>query len=86
MFAELYLPPELPVDRDEVEDAVAELFGEDVECVGAGMSDLGSNLDFEFKTRRAPDALAAALRPVLHGLNVVGGRIRVEGHEDWLDL
>lgn len=45
LFAELHLPDETTVDRDELEDAVIEAFGDLADVTGAGSGNFGSNLD-----------------------------------------
>lgn len=71
MFAELHLPLQVVIDRDDIEDAVvAELTG--AECVGAGVGVDGSNLDFELGDRKV-DEVATDSRRILSSLGVAGG-------------
>jgi hypothetical protein len=44
-FVDLYFPPNLPIERDEVETAIEADLGAWVEVVGAGVGASGSNLD-----------------------------------------
>jgi len=46
-FVDLYFPPELPVERDEVQAAIEADLGSVVQVVGAGVGEAGSNLDLE---------------------------------------
>lgn len=45
MFIDVYFRGPLPVDRDEIEEILAEL--PDFEVVGAGAGDTGANIDLE---------------------------------------
>jgi hypothetical protein len=45
MFVDLYFPPGLDFDRDEIQQAIEAALGADVEVVGAGVGREGSNLD-----------------------------------------
>jgi hypothetical protein len=45
VYIDIYFTSELPVDRDDLEDALNELDG--FEVVGAGVAVSGSNLDVE---------------------------------------
>jgi hypothetical protein len=55
MFIDVYLPPRLPIDRDDVEDALAVIDGLDV--VGAGLGESGQNIDLEVDETSAPEAV-----------------------------
>lgn len=76
MFVELVLPDPLPVDRDEVEDAVVEQMG--AECTGAGGGVGILNLDLEFDQAQ-PDNVVAGLRSLLAGLGIAGASANIEG-------
>lgn len=85
MFAELLLPVGLEVDRDDVEDGVAEEFQDAVDVTGAGTGAYGANLDLEFSSTDQSDVVNR-LRAVLRSLAVNGAKVRFEGAADWTDL
>ncbi|MET7419135.1 hypothetical protein [Dactylosporangium sp. NPDC005555] len=64
MYIDIYFPSELPVDRDDLEDALDELDG--FEVVGAGVGVSGSNLDVEVDASipraQAIEAIVTVLR------------------------
>ena len=77
MLAELVLPVDLPVDRDEVEDRIVAALGDEVEITGAGVGLGGSNLDLEL-TGDA-DRHAQVIASLLRALGVAGATLRMEG-------
>lgn len=86
MFAELFLPLELSVDRDEVEDALGRVLGDRLEVTGAGAGVYGANLDLEVSPDVEPGDLIAAVRGALAALGVIGGKLRIEGCDQWSDV
>ncbi|GID64219.1 hypothetical protein Acy02nite_21000 [Actinoplanes cyaneus] len=75
-FVDVYFPPGLPVDRDEIEDELSELDG--FEVVGAGTGESGSNLDLEVSSDLAADDAVRQVTEVLERLGVAAGaRINV---------
>lgn len=85
MFAELHLPPEIPVDRDDVEDAVLDAFP-NASCVGSGSGSFGSNLDFELTEVANLQDAGRTFRQVLRALGVSGARVRFESRSEWINL
>lgn len=85
-FAELLLPRELSVDRDEVEHALGRALGDRMEVTGAGTGVYGSNLDLEIAPDVEPSDQIAAIRGSLAALGVIGGKLRIEGSDQWSDL
>ncbi|MEV0807807.1 hypothetical protein [Micromonospora sp. NPDC050200] len=67
MFIDVYLPPGLPVDRDEIEEEFEELDG--FEVVGAGVGEEGANIDLEIDPSVPREA---ALREVVRILDNLG--------------
>lgn len=86
MFAELHLPDEMTVDRDELEDAVIEAFGGLADMTGAGSGNFGSNLDVEFGDPASRDDIVGTVKTVLASLGVERARVRFEGSEEWISL
>ncbi|MEU4560506.1 hypothetical protein AB0F72_19180 [Actinoplanes sp. NPDC023936] len=75
-FVDVYFPPGLPVDRDEIEDELSELDG--FEVVGAGTGESGSNLDLEVSSDLAADDAVRQVTEILERLGVAAGaRINV---------
>ncbi|XVU21483.1 hypothetical protein ACQPZJ_29945 [Actinoplanes sp. CA-054009] len=72
---DLYFPPGLPVDRDEIEEELSEVDG--FEVVGAGSGESGSNLDLEVAVGKPVDEALRQVREVLGRLGVTGARIAV---------
>ena len=70
-FIDLYFPPGLEVDRDEIEEELGELDGIDV--VGAGSGEEGSNLDLEISTEVSPDDAVRQVTETLERLGVAAG-------------
>jgi len=68
MFIDIYFTGNLPVDRDEVEDAFADLG--DFEVVGAGGSDVGSHIDLELVSDLPRSEALQAVANVLRGLGL----------------
>ena len=46
-FVDLYFPPNLHDDRDEIQSAIEADLGPVVDVVGGGLAETGSNLDLE---------------------------------------
>ncbi|MFF0373741.1 hypothetical protein [Actinoplanes missouriensis] len=75
-FVDVYFPPGLPVDRDEIEDELSELDG--FEVVGAGTGESGSNLDLEVSSDLASGDAVRQVTEILERLGVApGARINV---------
>lgn len=86
MFAELHLPIGVPVDRDEVEDAVGEAIKGVGEVSGAGTGSYGSNLDLDLDDDVDIPGLLTTIGELVTTLGITGAKIRVEGHENWTPL
>ncbi|MFD7641812.1 hypothetical protein ACFV4P_14280 [Kitasatospora sp. NPDC059795] len=69
MFVEIVFVG-LPIDRDEVEEALEAAFGSDGEITGAGGGMGRCHLDLEIEESLDPDTALARLRGVLIGLGV----------------
>ncbi|MEU8241050.1 hypothetical protein AB0C07_22630 [Actinoplanes missouriensis] len=65
---DVYFPPGLPVDRDEIEDELSELDG--FEVVGAGTGESGSNLDLEVSSDLAAGDAVRQVTEILERLGV----------------
>lgn len=78
-YLDVYFPPGLTVDRDEIEERIGAL--ECFEAVGGGAGHAGSNLDFLVRTGDTDTTADAAVRrvtEVLEALGAAGGaRINV---------
>lgn len=79
MFAELHLPVGIPVDRDEVEDAVGAAIEGSGEVAGAGTGVYGSNLDLVLYDDADVPGLLAALGELVAAFGIVGARVRSKG-------
>ncbi len=86
MFAELLLPLGMSTDRDEVADAIADAFADQLEMSGAGSGVYGSNLDLELIADLDPDELIVGVRRTLASLGVIGGKLRIEGSDAWTEV
>ncbi|MFJ8020369.1 hypothetical protein [Streptomyces sp. NPDC096311] len=60
----------LPINRDEVEEALEAAFGSDSETTGAGNGRGRCHLDLEIGAGLAPGPAAERLRAVLTGLGI----------------
>ncbi|MFC5645213.1 hypothetical protein [Kitasatospora cinereorecta] len=69
MFVEIVFVG-LPIDRDEVEEALEAAFGSEGEITGAGSGMGQCHLDLEIAPGMDPDAALERLRAVLAGLGV----------------
>lgn len=77
MFVEIIFTVELPVDRDEVEEALEAAFGVDGEVTGAG-SGMGScHLDLEIAAGLDRDGALRRLRDVLAELEIGEESVKV---------
>ncbi|MGW8884439.1 Imm21 family immunity protein [Streptomyces sp. NPDC055749] len=82
---EIRLPGELPVDRDDVEDALNEALAGIGEVSGAGSGAFGSHLDVDIDPTAARGEVVARVLTVLDGLGLAGlARIRPGDGTDWL--
>lgn len=79
MFAELILPRDLSVDRDDVEDALAEAIHGKGVVTGAGTGIYGSNLDLDLAEGWDREELLAVIRTTILALGVSGATIKLEG-------
>lgn len=78
-FVDVYFPPGLPIDRDEIEDELSEIAG--LEVVGAGAGETGSNLDLEISSGVSADDALQQVSEVLERLGVAGG-VRISVSEE----
>ncbi|MCT9005580.1 hypothetical protein [Streptomyces rhizosphaerihabitans] len=69
MFIEIVFTG-LPIDRDEVEEALEAAFGPDGEITGAGSGMGRCHLDLEIEAGVAPGAATERLRAVLTDLGI----------------
>ncbi|MEU1616903.1 hypothetical protein ABZ479_06300 [Streptomyces sp. NPDC005722] len=70
MFVEIVLAG-LPIDRDEVEEALEAAFGSDGEITGAGSGEGRCHLDLEIEGHLDRGAALERVRSVLVGLDVL---------------
>ena len=78
MFIDIYFTQELPVDRDDLEDALAALDGFAV--VGAGSGENGSNIDLEVEDSILEADAVRSVNGVLRRFDVDRGvRLRLTG-------
>lgn len=68
MFIDIYFSGRLPLDRDEIEEAFAEVT--EFEIVGAGSGEAGSNLDLEVGSAVDRADALRIVAEVLHQLGV----------------
>jgi hypothetical protein len=68
MYIDVYFAGQLPVDRDDVEDALASLDG--FEVVGAGGGEAGSNIDLEVDDTVDRDSALRAIGQLLRELEI----------------
>ncbi|GGM10344.1 hypothetical protein [Micromonospora yangpuensis] len=68
MFIEINFTSGLPVDRDDIEDALQEL--DAFEVVGAGVGELGTNLDVEVVLPISRDEALKLVAELLHRFGV----------------
>lgn len=87
-FMEIRFSGELPVDRDDVEDALNEALAGIGEVSGAGSGVFGSHLDVDIDPVSAPsEEVMARVLAVLHGLGLAGlARIRPGDGTDWITV
>lgn len=69
MFFEIVLTA-LPIDRDEVEEALEQAFGPDGEVTGAGTGRGGCHLDLEVEPAVGEEAALARIHEVLSELGI----------------
>ncbi len=69
MYVDVYFSGPLPVDRDEVEDAFADVEGFDV--VGAGTGDTGANIDLEVDENVSREDALRTVARVLEDLDLI---------------
>lgn len=84
MFAELHFPSLLPVDRDDVEDALNEVGGDLFEVTGAGVGISGSNLDLEV-SGEIPEAIRQ-LTAIMKRFDIRDARVIFDGMQDYVQL
>jgi hypothetical protein len=78
-FVDVYFPPGLSIDRDEIEEELIELDG--FEVVGAGSGETGSNIDLEVSSEVSADEAIRQVTDVLERLGVAAGaRINMSGN------
>lgn len=86
MFIEIHFPYQLPVDRDEIEDAISDAVGDDGEITGAGTGAFGSNLDVEITSSIDKTEVLSRIRRALRPFNLRLARARFGPGEPWEDL
>lgn len=86
LFAELQLPADTPVDRDELEEAVIDAFEGMAEVTGAGTGSFGSNLDIQFDGALGRDDIVTTVKTVLASRGVEQAKLHFEGLEEWIGL
>ena len=70
MYVDVYIPGPKALERQDIEDAIADILGERVETVGAGSGLSMVNVDIEiFDSERSEDLLRE-IANTLHGLGV----------------
>jgi hypothetical protein len=69
-FVDLYFPPNLPIERDQIQLAIEGDLGTTAEVVGAGSGAAGSNLDLEISETANLRSLLTALAVTLTRLGV----------------
>ena len=75
----IYFPPNLGVDKDEIEDALDEAIGDIGEVSGGGIGQKGMNIDLDVEDDADPEELADLVRATLARLNVACTRIDING-------
>lgn len=86
-FVEIWIDGPIPVDRDEVEDALNEALTSNGEVTGAGTSERGVNLDVEVEESTAEDVVLGRIFAVLEDLSVGdSAKVRPGDGEVWIRL
>ncbi|MGW0575452.1 hypothetical protein ACWD25_05655 [Streptomyces sp. NPDC002920] len=86
-FVEIWLDGPIPVDRDDVEDALNEALAGMGEVVGAGTGESGSNLDVEVEDDMAKEDVLRRIFAVLSELGVGdSARVRPGDGDVWIRL
>ena len=70
VYLDLYFPPNLPLDREEIQAAIETDVGPVVTVVGAGLNNRGSNLDLEVSWVTEIDLVLRAVATTLAQLRV----------------
>lgn len=79
MEAYLYFPPDLEVDRDDIEAGLEEAFGEAGEVTGAGSGVKGSNLDLRVHDRVGIEKTWEIIVGVLSKLEIPSANVVIDG-------
>jgi len=86
-FVEIWIDGPIPVDRDDVEDALNEALEGIGEVTGAGTAASGSNLDVEVDEAADRRHVLDQIFHVMRGLNIGdSARVRPGDGEEWFRL
>ncbi|MEU1176629.1 hypothetical protein ABZ464_03090 [Streptomyces sp. NPDC005820] len=86
-FVEIWLDGPIPVDRDDVEDALNEKLSGIGEVVGAGTGESGSNLDVEVEEDVSKKVVLDRIFSVLSELGIGdSARVRPGDGDVWIRL
>ena len=75
----IYLPPNLGMAKDEIEDDLEASLGDLGEVTGGGIGNLGMSVDLNVADSLSTNRVLAMVRESLHRLGVLQGTISVEG-------
>jgi hypothetical protein len=75
----IYFPPNLDVEKDEIEDALDEAIGDLGEVSGGGIVQKGMNIDLDVEDDADPEEIADLIRGALARLKVACTKIDING-------
>jgi hypothetical protein len=75
----IYFPPNLGVDKDEIEDALDEVIGNLGEVSGGGIGEKGMNIDLDVEDDADPEELVELIRGVLARFKIACTKIDING-------
>jgi hypothetical protein len=77
----IYLPHNIDMARDEIEEALEQALGEVAEVTGGGSGQSGSNIDLAFEDRVPPEKALEIIRAALKNLGIPSAKIVMNGSE-----